>query len=120
MGKAGATIEEATAKEDLRLERELQSQISQFLSLRSITFINPPFGKKSQLPVGFPDFSFVWSGMPGQHVRPICIEAKGPVTKVTKEQYAMHERLRSEGWEVYIVRSVAEVKSILDNLPPDQ
>jgi hypothetical protein len=108
-GAAGLTSDEAIAKADAKSEGELQGLIVQELNRREIEFIQPRFGKKSKMPIGWPDFTFAYQGVP------IGLEAKGPRTPTTKEQLDCHERLRRAPnyWRVEVVKSLAEVVAVL-------
>ncbi len=107
LGKAGKTAAECAEKQEYEQEKELQSQIAQFLRLKGIPCIIPPFGKKSQLPEGWPDVSLAYMGVP------LAIEAKSATGKLRPEQEEMHALLRAQGWIVHTVRSLEQVRSIL-------
>lgn len=107
MGTAGMTAEEAIAAADARAEKLLQADIAQYLTLLEVEFIQPSMAKKSALPKGWTDFTLAYRGIP------LAIEVKNADGKVKPEQSDCHERLRKCGWLVFVVRSLAEVQSIL-------
>ncbi len=89
-----------------RSEREAQKEISQFLRVSGIWFVNPPMNRKSALPTGAPDFIFARNGSP------TALEVKVWGNKPRPEQNACHEAMRRNGWLVYVVSGAAEVKDI--------
>jgi len=95
---------------DTRAERELQQDIAQYLRLRGIPFINPPMHKRSMLPDGWPDFTLAYRSVP------IVIEVKNEAGVVSDEQSRMMDLLKAGGWVVRVVRSLPEVKELMDGL----
>ena len=94
-------------------ERQLQASIYAYLTqhrqkdtVRGV--INPPMHRRSLLPSGWPDFTFAYRG------RPIALEAKMPGKDAEAHQAACHDRMRADGWLVWVVRSVDDVASALD------
>lgn len=88
------------------MERKLQSDIRNYLTLHGIEFINPPMNKRSSLPPGWCDFSLAYRGVP------VAIEAKTEVGKLEPEQAALHPKLAKAGWRVIVARSVADVQAL--------
>lgn len=111
LGAAGLTAAEAAAKALAGEEDKLQQQIANLLNLRGIEYITPSMRRKSALPPGWPDFTFVYRAVP------FALEAKTAVGTLSPEQEALHPRLAANGWQVRVVRSVAEVKALLDGIP---
>jgi len=105
-GKTSAELREAAIRKD---EKSAQKDIANYLRLRGIEFINPPMNRKSILPEGWPDFTFVFDGMP------MALEVKVWGAKPRPEQVTRHEKMRGNGWQVYVVNSVADVVAILQN-----
>lgn len=110
IGIPGMTHEEIEDRNQKRNEREIQGQISNYLRLREIVFCNPRMDKKSNIQEGWPDFSFAYCSIP------IGLEVKTSSGTASGAQIATHERMRRNGWQVFIVRSVEEVKVILDTI----
>jgi hypothetical protein len=108
LGPAGQTAEEAMASFTAKSEKDLQKQICNLLSLRGIVYINPPMHKRSILPPGWPDFTFALAGVP------VAIEAKIGKEQPSDEQREMHALLTRDGWKVRVVRSLEEVRTILN------
>lgn len=107
LGKAGQTAEEAMAAYSARSEKDLQKQISNLLNLRGIVFINPPMHKRSILPTGWPDYTFALASTP------IAIEVKIGKKEASEEQKEIHDKMRRNGWQVHVVRTLDEVRAIL-------
>ena len=109
LGKAGLTRPEIDAKTESKNEIELQKQIYNLLVQYGVNWIgyqNPR--KKSQLPPGTPDFVFCYKRIS------IAIEVKTKTGKLSDDQKKMIPLMEKDGWLVHVVRSLAEVKSILD------
>lgn len=104
------TSEEASAKFVARNERELQTQIGNLLRLRKIWFTQSRCDRKTSNVIGTPDFLFACHG------QAVALEVKFEKGKLSPEQETTHAKMRANGWDVYIVRSVAEVKELLDNV----
>lgn len=103
---AGLTANEARDKARQRSEKEAQREISQFLRISGIEFVNPPMNKKSVLPEGWPDYTLARQGTP------IALEVKVWGQKPKPEQNARHDAMRRNGWHVYVVSGAADVKDI--------
>lgn len=108
LGKMGKTLCEVFAEEQVKNERELQGQMVQLLRLRGIEVGWGRTDVKSGYTVGWPDLTFC------HHGRPIAVEVKMPGQDPRPEQLECHQRMRSNGWEVHVCRSVSELKGILD------
>lgn len=70
--------------------------------------INPPMNRRSTLPSGWPDITFAYRG------KPVALEVKLPGKNAEPHQIQCHERLRTDGWLVMIVHSVADVGEVLN------
>jgi hypothetical protein len=103
----GLTTKEATVNNENKREKEIQRQIAGLLTLANIPYINPPMNRRSQLPEGWPDFTFA------TFQRAYAIEVKIAGGKPRPEQEAMHRRLRLSGWKVAVVTSLEEFKKLL-------
>lgn len=116
LGKAGVTAAEAGAKHEARLERELQSQIAQYLRLLGVWFDQDAMHKRRTGTRGTPDFLFAYRPIGAVDARPIAIEAKGPTGKVNEAQRDCHCDMVRNGWYVLIARSLADVQGLLRRL----
>ena len=110
LGKAGRTFAECEEQRLFNAEKDLQSEIRQDLNRREIEYINPDMRKRSALPVGWPDFTFVYLGIP------LALEAKVQGRKPRPNQAEMHVKLRRNGWQVFVVESLADVLTILRDI----
>jgi hypothetical protein len=106
-GVAGMTTPEIDAKNALKLERQIQSEIAQWLNLHEIYFIQAPFGKKSCLPTGHPDFTIFKSNMT------FAIEVKRPGLWPDDDQKKAILRLLDEGVYTGTAHSLQEVIELL-------
>lgn len=88
-------------------EEGLQAEIRVWLMSNNIEFINPSMFKKSALPPGWPDFTFVHA------CKPFGIECKTAKGEVSKDQALRHVGMRANGWNVHVVRSFAEFLEVL-------
>lgn len=107
LGKAGITAAEAAEKCALKDESELQSLIRQYLRLNGVEFINPDMRKKSQLPAGWPDFTFCYRGVP------VGAECKIEGEKPRQEQSERLEKMQRNGWVTMVVYSVADIQQLM-------
>lgn len=112
LGKAGQTAAEAGAVADKRAERILQREIAQYLNLRGIAYGWARTDKRSTYTESWPDFTCAVNGTP------VAFEVKNATGKPTAEQEKCHEAMRGNGWQVFVVRSLAEVKAVVDDPPP--
>jgi hypothetical protein len=104
------TAAEALAIAEAKSERELQEQIASILRHREVVYIRPAMFRRSQLPVGWPDFTFCHKS------RAIGLECKSKIGEPTHEQLEMHAHMEANGWEVHIVRSLAKVIEIFNEI----
>jgi hypothetical protein len=107
LGDAGRTVAEVVADHDPKAEIALQGEIAQYLRINEIEFIWPDPRKKSRLPIGWPDFTFAFHGVP------MALEVKTPIGVVRPEQIEMHAKMQANGWRVHVVRSLPEVQAVL-------
>lgn len=113
-GIPGMTHEEIKDRNKKKNEREIQGQISNYLRLRGIVFCNPRMDKKSSIHEGWPDYTFAYHG------HAVGIEVKSEAGIPARAQILTHEQMRKNGWKVFIVKSVEEVKKILDAIENEQ
>ena len=105
------TKSEAQTKFTERAEKELQSEIRTYLAFQrakgECEYINPPMCKKSELPIGWPDFSIF---LPGGRV--LLVECKTATGKLRPEQVETKSRMDGIGHTVHIVRKIEEFLSL--------
>lgn len=104
---AGLTSSEIGQKLTAQAERELQDQIRQYLSQKEILFICPPMFKRSELPLGWPDFSFCHRGTP------VLWECKSLTGKLRESQKRIVGQLVRNGWRFRPIRSLIEARGHL-------
>ena len=107
LGKAGRTDAEVQEDIEFRLEKDLQKHIGNLLSQRDIWFGRSKMHKRSRYTKGAPDFLFAWRDLP------VAIEAKIDNKAPSIDQLRCHAHMRRNGWSVYVVRSIEEVRKIL-------
>jgi len=109
LGKAGMTADEANDAYEAGKEKELQSDIANLFRLRGIEFIAPPFNRKSQLPEGWPDFTFSYLGFA------CALEAKTGKAKARPGQMRRMVSMaqRPNCWICRVVRSLDDVRDFL-------
>lgn len=91
-------------------ERDLHKQIKGLLGVRSIWYCYSRTDKKTTQAKGVPDFLCCVNGTP------LALEAKFAKGRTTEEQESTMAHMRKNGWQCHVVRSVEEVKTILDSL----
>lgn len=106
-GVAGALKEEIAMSHDIKSERRLQADIANYLNLNNIAFYNPRSDKKSTVAAGLPDFALAIKG------KPIAFECKTSAGKVHEHQAMVHEKMRANGWQVHIIRSLREAIKVV-------
>jgi hypothetical protein len=107
LGKAGLTAAEAANKGQTRLERELQSEIVQYLHLHGITVLWFRTDKRTRATIGWVDLTFCKDGVPWG------IEAKTDAGRVRAEQYETMRKMTVDGWQCAIVRSFKEFHNLV-------
>ncbi len=107
MGKAGLLADEAKEKGLARVERELQSEIVQYLNLRGIQVLWHRTDKKSHATIGWPDLTFCKDGVPWG------IEVKSDAGRVHPSQYETMRKMTIDGWQCAVVRSFQEFHSLV-------
>jgi hypothetical protein len=107
LGNAALTHAEALAKADEKAELNLQSDIASYLRLHEIEYIKPDGRKKSPLPKGWPDFTYCYCGVA------VGMEVKTSTGQLSSDQETKHAKMKRNGWRVVIVRSIADVQSLL-------
>jgi len=110
ISNAGKTRSEIERELAFKAERDLQSEIRQYLELREIVFINPAMFRKSQLPAGWPDFSFAFCEIP------ILWETKSLQGKLRDSQASIVAKLVRNGWRFRLIRSVEEGRNHLRDI----
>lgn len=107
LGKAGMTKEECNNIQMIKSEKELQGYVAAFLRFEGIAFCHARFDRKSTMTVGWPDFTFAFNGIP------IAFECKSESGKLSKEQEKCHENMRANGWRVYVITNMEQVKGVI-------
>lgn len=102
MGSAGETIDEATARASVKLEREMHDQFSAWLRINGIPFIHARTDLRSTIQKGWPDFTVLWRG------GAVCIEFKMPKGIISEEQRETMKRLQETGSIVVIFTNSQE------------
>jgi hypothetical protein len=97
-----AAVKRLSVKQDMELEREMHVTYAGLLTVNDIHFIHAPFGRKSQLPPGWPDFTFTL------HNRWGMVEFKTQEGTLTESQQRMIPALRLAGCKVLVTESVSE------------
>lgn len=108
LGKVGMLPEEAQAAFVARSEKEVQEAICKLLTLRDIAFYRARMDKRTGGTIGWPDFTLALNG------QAIALEVKHEKGTTSPEQVACIAKMRRNGWDVYVVRSLDEVRAILD------
>lgn len=104
------TQAEADVIFDERSEKKLQQLILNYLKLNLVFVVRQRMDKKSNCQVGTPDFVFAWYG------KPVALEVKVGDNKQTEEQRCVEISMRSNGWIYEVVRSLDEVRTILERI----
>lgn len=108
LGKQAMTAEEAIARYTIKSEKDLQNQIGDLLRLRGIWFWTSAMHKATSCTIGAPDFLLCVKGFP------MAFEVKLPGKKPEAHQIACHEAMAKNGWCVYVVTSLDQVRAVLD------
>lgn len=108
LGKAGFTHAEIKEIQARKLERQVQAEVLALLRIRGIEVLTPTFGKKTTIKKGWPDCTFSYKG------RPIVWEIKAEGGKCSKEQAALHDKLRANGWVVEVISDVIIAREVLN------
>lgn len=110
LGKHGMTTDEAKAAFVAKSERDLQKQIASLLSVKGIWFCQSRMDKATTQRKGVPDFLLAWG------YQPVAFEVKFGNGQLTKEQLSTQAQMCRNGWRFHVVRSLEDVKVILDTL----
>jgi len=107
------TNEERMKKMIAKSERQLQSQIVQYLRLRGLEVLWHRTDKKSHATIGWPDITF--SAKVGAFPMPVAIEVKFGSGTLSREQNDLLARLQASPnfWRVLVVRNFVEVVDFL-------
>jgi hypothetical protein len=98
--------EESDTRAGYEYERELQRLCEGSLAQKEIWFHH--LSTRARESTGMPDLLFVLSG------RPCAVELKSRTGKLRKEQREVMARMKSNGWEVYLIRSWEEWLGVFD------
>lgn len=72
--------------------------------------------KKKGVRTGYPDIEIQWRSKLFENTKLIFMEVKSKSGTLSEKQKEVHQELREDGHQVFVVRSVDEVKSILKEL----
>lgn len=109
----GGLFIETERKPRGRGERQLQDLIADYLRLRGICFYRARMDKPTTGRVGWPDFTFALNGQAW------ALEVKVGDAKPTEAQQATMMAMQTDGWMVRVVRSVDEVRAIVNFYYPN-
>lgn len=107
LGRVGRTMEEVFTSVKAKNERELQTQIAALLRMKDIAFCQPRTDKRSTMTIGWPDFTFALEGVP------IAFECKSLHGVVSEAQEKCHEKMRMNGWRVFIINDLSQVLMVI-------
>jgi hypothetical protein len=107
LGRAGMTTQECDAKQVKEEERKMQAMIRQYLNLHEIEYINPAMNRRSQLPPGWPDFTFCYRGVA------IGVECKVDGKKAEPHQVDRHQGMRRNGWRIVVAYGLADIQEFM-------
>lgn len=112
LGKGFKTSAEATEAFEVRSERELQNLIWNYLLGLGVQPFCQRMDKRTRGQLGQPDFLFAFRGMA------VAFEAKIRTGALSDDQEQMIEKMQdnTNGWLVYVVRSMDEVKEVINQL----
>ena len=96
---APQTTCQVESKADVKSEKELQNLCANYLRQLGIPFICPVFGKKTQITVGWPDFTFPYRG------RFYGVECKVGANHITPEQARCLAAIETQGGIQAVVRT---------------
>lgn len=108
LGKAGMTTAEALIRENLRLEKDIHKDISNYLRLKGIAFRHDRTDKRTTGTIGWPDFTFALKG------KAIGVEVKRVGHGLSPEQRSCMAAMEANGWTTFIVSSVQQVQSVVE------
>lgn len=115
IGAGNMTSSEANAVYEDRKEKELHKLINGYLRQRGIVPGHQRMDKKSNMKAGYPDFVFVARKSLGTPI-PVAIEAKIGKNDLTDDQAKVMAQMIMNGWTYHVVRSLQELKEILDGI----
>lgn len=110
MGKAGVTTKEANAKHEALAEREIQRQIEAWLRSQEFYFVRSRMDRKTSVQVGTPDYIVSAYGCF------VAFEVKTATGKLSEAQERAGAQIQANAGRFHVVRSLAEVVSILKDL----
>lgn len=92
-----STAPEVASRSVIKLEKQLQGLIYNFLRVNDVEVCWHRTDKKSGATVGWPDLTFAIHG------RAVAWEVKLPGRKPEQHQAALHERMKANGWAVEVM-----------------
>ena len=116
LGRAGRTLEEIQDRNTIKAERDLQKQIAQFLRVRGYEFNVSRMDRRKTDRSGWPDYVLGVRPKNRRWAIAVGLEVKLPSGKLSPGQESVLAALAANGWLTKVVRSVEEVKTLLDGL----
>jgi hypothetical protein len=95
--RPAVTEESLSSVADDKAEADLQRLCEQDLGLLGIYFLH--LSPRAREKAGHPDLTFALNG------RPIAVELKSATGRLSKDQIRVLSQMKSNGWEVYVLRS---------------
>lgn len=105
-----AAADAEPTKAEIRSEKQLQEQITGFLTRNNTIVIRSRTDTKTSNNVGTPDLIFAVQG------RAVAFEVKMPGKKPAKEQREMMLQMTGNGWACFIIHSYDEAVEIFQKL----
>jgi len=106
------TAVEARGRGEARREADLQRAAEQWLSLQGIWFLH--LSPRAREKAGWPDLVFAVAG------RPVAIELKSATGQLSEVQEYCLARLRQNGWQTAVCRSLDEVRRVVERRHDDE
>lgn len=95
-----ADLKANPSKADAQAEKVLQSHCERELHRRHIAYLH--LSPRAREKRGWPDLTFVIKG------RPIAVELKSAMGRLSADQKECLSVMRENGWEVYVMRDIVE------------
>jgi|SRR5882672_2847736 len=107
LGMAGLLASEAQARYDAKSEKQVHTQIENWLRLKDIFFVHSRTDKRTTNQVGLPDFLFAWP-FAGE-IRPVAIEVKVNGNKLSPAQEKVRQQMIRNWWRYFLVSSLGDM-----------
>jgi hypothetical protein len=103
------TPDEIAVKQECKREKDLHRDIENLLRQRNLLFIHAPMNRKSQLPIGWPDFSILLG-----NGRLCFVEVKSSTGKLDIEQHRTMGLLMLQGYDYIVAKDLVQVQAALN------